>query len=256
MCAAAVGAKNARRTCAVVTGGSRGIGRAIALELAVKGVNVCVCFKSDEAAAGDTVAQAVKTGVDAFYFRADVSKETEVRSLFSAVEDRWGGVEVLVNNAGIYERSSFTQMGFADWKRTIENDLDSIYLCCSAAVPYMKKNGFGRIINISSQLALKGSRHGAHYAAAKAGILGFTRSLAIELGGAGITVNAVLPGSVKTRILGRYSEEQLEEMARSIPVGRIGTAEDVAHTVAFLASSEADYINGASINVSGGLLMY
>ncbi len=245
-----------QRIGAVVTGGSRGIGRAISLALAAGGMNVCVCFKTDPSAAEDTVTEAAKAGVDAFHFRADVSKEQDVSSLFSALSERWGGAEVLVNNAGIYERSSFTQLAYADWKRTLENDLDSAFLCCSAAVPHMKEKHFGRIVNISSQLALKGSRHGAHYAAAKAGMIGLTRSLAIELGPEGITVNAVLPGSVKTRILNGYSEEQLEDMAKSIPAGRIGTAEDVAHAVAFLASGDAAYINGASINVSGGLLMY
>ena len=249
-------AANVHKTRAVVTGGSRGIGRAIAMALARSGMDVCVCFKTDVSAAVDTVTEAAGAGVDAFQFRADVAREDDVSSLFSAVEARWGGAEVLINNAGIYERSSFAQLAYADWKRTIENDLDSAYLCCSAAIPYMRKSGFGRIVNISSQLALKGSRHGAHYAAAKAGMIGLTRSLAIELGPEGITVNAVLPGSVKTRILDRYSGEQLREIERSIPAGRIGTPEDVAHAVAFLASRNADYINGASINVSGGLLLY
>jgi len=244
------------RISAVVTGGSRGIGRAIALALAARGMNVCVCFKTDLAAAEETVREAVKSGADAFHFRADVSSEGEVSSLFSAVNERWGGAEVLVNNAGIYERSPFADLTYADWKRTLENDLDSVFLCCSAAVPYMKKNRFGRIVNISSQLALKGSRHGAHYAAAKAGMIGLTRSLAIELGPEGITVNAVLPGTIRTRILDSYSAKQLEEMAHSVPAGRLGTAEDVANAVAYLASRESEYVNGASINVSGGLLMY
>lgn len=237
---------------ALVTGASRGIGRAIAHRLASAGFSVCINYFENETGAVGLQSTISDMGSDAFLARADVSNQANVHSMFSEIRNRWGRLDVLVNNAGIYERSPFESLDFASWRRTLSSNLDSAFLCTAEAFPMMKEQHFGRVINISSQLAFKGSRHGAHYAASKAGMIGFTRSLAIELGQFGITVNMVAPGSIRTRILGGYTEEQLSVLASQIPSRRIGEPEDVASVVAFLASDEASYVNGATVSVSGG----
>lgn len=241
---------------ALVTGASRGIGSSIARRLASDGYAVCVNYLGNEAGAGTTLDSIVREGIDAFSFRADVSSKEDVERMFAEIGRRWGRLDVLVNNAGIYERSLFPDLDFAAWRKTLACNLDSVFLCSSAAAQMMKKQHYGRIISITSQLAFKGSRHGAHYAASKAGMIGFTRSLAMELGESGITVNMVAPGSIRTRILDNYSHEQLGQMAAQIPSRRIGEPEDVASAVSFLASEQASYINGATISVAGGSFLH
>lgn len=243
-------------TTALVTGGSKGIGRATAIRLASAGFTVCINYLEDEEGAEAAKQSIEKSGGNAMIFRADVSDEKSVAALFSGILKEWGRLDVLVNNAGIYERANFESIDFGAWRRTLSYNLDSAFLCTSQAVPVMKRQQHGRIINISSQLAFKGSTHGAHYSSSKAGMIGLTRSLAIELGKYGITVNMIAPGSIRTRILDNYSESQLEEMAARIPMRRIGEPEDIAAAVVFLASDEASYITGATINVSGGLFLY
>ena len=241
---------------ALVTGASKGLGKASAILLAKNGMNVCVNYLGDRNGAEETVEEAVKHGVDAFSVKADVTEENQVKDIYSVIKKRWGGVHVLVNNAGIYERTSFEQMTFQQWRKTILADLDSVFLVTKEAISFMKKEKFGRIINISSQLAFKGSKVGSHYSAAKAGLIGLTRSLALEFSIHGITVNAVSPGGMKTQILDFFNKEQLDEMAKNIPVGRIGTPEDVANVVGFLASDAASYVTGATFTATGGSYLY
>ncbi len=244
---------------ALVTGASRGIGRAIAHSLSSAGFSICINYLGNESGANSLLSSIRDEGTDessVFLYRADVSDQESVRSMISSIRERWGRLDVLVNNAGIYERSQFGAIDFGSWRRTLSNNLDSVFLCTSEAVPLMKEQHYGRIINITSQLAFKGSRHGAHYAASKAGMIGFTRSLALELGPFGITVNMVAPGSIRTRILDNYTEEQLAEIASQIPSRRIGEPEDVASAVLFLASEEASYVNGSTVSVSGGSFLF
>ena len=237
---------------ALVTGASRGIGRAIAHRLASAGFSICINYFENKTGAEALLSTITDSGSDAFLARADVSDQASVQAMFSEIRKKWGRLDVLVNNAGIYQRSPFESLDFSSWKRTLSSNLDSAFLCTAEAFPLMKEQHFGRVINISSQLAFKGSRHGAHYAASKSGMIGLTRSLAIELGQFGITVNMVAPGSIRTRILGGYTEEQLSELSSQIPSRRIGEPEDVASVVAFLASDDASYVNGATVSVSGG----
>jgi 3-oxoacyl-[acyl-carrier protein] reductase len=192
------------------------------MSLARAGFSVCINCREDIPGAEKTLSSMADSAQDSFIFRADVSDSREVDSMFSEIAGRWGRLDVLVNNAGIYERSHFTGIDFDGWRRTLSQNLDSVFLCTSRAVPMMMAQRHGRIINISSQLAFKGSRHGAHYAASKAGMTGFTRSLAIELGEYGITVNMIAPGSIRTGILDSYSSEQFEELSIQIPARRIG----------------------------------
>ena len=240
---------------AVVTGASRGIGKAAALALAGAGYNLCLNGLSDREELARVAEQADRASAEVMYRTGDISDEEFVRSFFREVDEKFGGADILVNNAGIYIRKSVLELDLQDWKKTIDVNLTGAFLCSKASIPHMIEKRWGRIINISSQLAVKGSRHGAHYAASKAGLLGLTKSMAIELGEYGINVNAILPGTIKTRILEHYSEKELQNMALAVPLKRIGTPEDVAGAVLFLASAGASYINGASINVSGGLLI-
>jgi len=240
---------------AVITGASKGIGAAAAIALSRRGFSVCINYLQDRKGAEDTLSHCL-ISEDNFLWKADVSSPGETGEMFHECRRRWGRVDVLVNNAGIYRRVALEDMDYSSWRKTLMCNLDSVFLCTREVLPMMKQAGYGRIINISSQLALKGSRHGADYAASKAGIIGFTRSCAIELAKYGITVNAIAPGFINTAILGVYDKEQRANMAAQIPAGRIGNAEDVSAAIVFLASEEASYINGAMISVSGGSFLH
>lgn len=241
---------------ALVTGASRGIGSSTARKLAGAGYSVCINYTGNESGARQTLNSLQDQASGSFVWKADVSSPGEVRAMFDEIGSRWGRLDVLVNNAGIYERSAFDGIDFESWRRTLSVNLDGMFLCTSLAAPMMKSHGYGRIVNISSQLAFKGSRHGAHYAASKSAMIGFTRSLALELGRHGITVNMVAPGAIRTRILEGYSDEDLLRMSGEIPSGRIGEPGDVADAVLFLCSEGASYINGSTIGVSGGSLLH
>ncbi|RLF42663.1 MAG: SDR family NAD(P)-dependent oxidoreductase [Thermoplasmata archaeon] len=235
---------------AIVTGASRGIGKAIAIKFAEHGAFVGInYFKSYEKA--KEVLKEVKKYSDGILLQGDVGKFIEAGRIVEEFINIAGEINVLVNNAGIYKRSKFEELAEKQWDATMETNLKSCYNMCKNALPYMKEGS--KIIFISSQLALRGSSHGADYAASKAGILGLMKSLALELATRKINVNAVAPGTIDTDIIADYTEEQRRKRTEEIPLKRLGLPEDVANVCLFLASDLADYITGEVILVTGGL---
>lgn len=241
-------------TTAIVTGASRGIGRATALELAARGMDVTVTYVRSREAAEDVVGLIRGTGRDAIAVRCDVAEPEDTVTVVDGTVDAFGGVDILVNNAGAYPRQRFGDLSVEDWRRVIEVNLSGAFYMTRACLPHLREAVWGRIVNVSSVLAHMGSSQGAHYAAAKAGLLGLTRSMAREFAPHGITVNAVCPGMTMTDIMAVYPEEELRRRSAGVPLGRIGDPEDVARVVAFLVT-EARYMTGAVVDVNGGILM-
>lgn len=240
---------------ALVTGGSRGIGRAIALRLADEGVDVAVCAsRSLETAAA--VAEEIRAkGRKALAVKADVSDAGEVEALIVEVLEAFSTVDILVNNAGINRDGLLVRMKEEDWDAVLDVNLKGAFLCTKAISRSMMKARSGRIINLSSVIGLVGNAGQVNYSASKAGLLGFTKSIAKELAGRGITVNAVCPGFVPTEMTAGMPEQAKEALLGLIPMGRLGSTEDIAATVAFLASDDASYITGQAIVVDGGMVM-
>ncbi|MDD3492472.1 MAG: SDR family NAD(P)-dependent oxidoreductase [Candidatus Thermoplasmatota archaeon] len=238
---------------ALVTGASRGIGRAIAVTLAQHGAYVGINFHRSQEAARETLHQVQRTG-EGMLLPADVSQEKEVESMVGDFVEAAGRIHIVVNNAGIYQRASFDELEREQWRRILGVNLDGAYHVTRHALPHVPEQG--RIVFISSQLAFKGSSHGTDYAASKAGMLGMARSLARELAPRRITVNVVAPGTIDTDMIGGYTQEQKRERASLVPLGRLGTPQDVAYACLFLASPWADYITGETINVNGGLYIH
>jgi len=238
---------------AIVTGASRGIGRAVALALAAEGASVAVNYASSSAAASEVVAKITEMGADAVAISADVSQADQVDALLKAVMDKWKRVDVLVNNAGITRDNLLMRMKPEDWQKVIDINLTGVFLCTRAVSKIMLKQKAGRIINMASVSGLMGNPGQANYAAAKAGTIGFTKSVAKELASRGITVNAVAPGFIATDMT---SDIKADTLLPYIPLGRFGQAEEVAGMVRFLAADPAAaYITGQVFNVDGGMVM-
>lgn len=240
---------------AVVTGGSRGIGKAIALELAENGANVVINYSKDSKGAQEVAENIRNKGIDCLTIKANVSSASEVENMVETIIERYGRIDILVNNAGITRDSLLARMKEKDWDDVIDINLKGVYNCTKSVVKIMMKQRWGRVVNISSVVGITGNPGQTNYSAAKAGIIGFTKSCARELASRGITVNAVAPGFIRTDMTDKLRNEIKKELESKIPVGRLGKPEDVAHTVLFLVSSKADYITGQVINVDGGMAM-
>ena len=243
------------RKVALVTGAGRGIGKAIALELAKKGYAVAVNYNKSSAAADETVKEISALSGKAVAIKADVSSPEEVKYMFKTAAKALGTVEILVCNAGITKDNLLMRMKDEEWNTVISADLSSLFYCSREALRPMLKARFGRIIAVSSVVGLVGNPGQCNYSAAKAGMTGFVKSLAREVGSRGITVNAVAPGYIDTDMTSVLSEEVRTAMISGIPAGRIGKPEDIAKAVAFLASDDASYVHGQVIAVDGGMTM-
>ena len=241
---------------ALVTGGSRGIGRAVCLALAARGMRVAVNYAGDAAAAEEVVQACLQQGApDAFAVQADVSDAEQVRALVAAVSERWGGVDVLVNNAGITRDGLLMRMSEQDFDAVLATNLKGAFACMQAVMRPMMKQRWGRIVNLSSVVGLRGNLGQANYAASKAGLIGMSKSAAKELASRGITVNCVAPGFIETDMTAVLPESVRTALLGQIPLARLGAAEEVAAAVAFLASPESAYITGQVLCVDGGMAM-
>ncbi|MDD5220190.1 MAG: 3-oxoacyl-ACP reductase FabG [Candidatus Bipolaricaulis sp.] len=239
---------------ALVTGSSRGIGAAIARRLATMGYGVCINYVTSEDAASREVEAIERTGGRAIAVRADVGSFSAVEAMVQRTADAFGGLRVVVNNAGLSEHATVEGMTVDAWNRAVAVNLSSAFYAVKAALPYLRNEPWGRIINIASLRAMTGSDHGAHYAAAKAGLIGLTKSLALELAPA-VTVNAVSPGYTRTDMTKDSLARHGDAILARIPARRAAEPEEIAALVAFLASDEAAYITGETINANGGIYM-
>ncbi|MBC7933079.1 MAG: 3-oxoacyl-ACP reductase FabG [Rubrivivax sp.] len=242
---------------ALVTGGSRGIGRSVVEKLAESGVDVAVNYLSDDASAEEAVGSAAKYGVRVMSVRGDVSKLSEARVVVSSIMECFGRIDFLICNAGLWEGASVDTHSEALWQRIIDTNLKGSWTICREAVPHMKKQGFGRIVLISSTAGQRGEANYSSYAASKGGQIAFTKSLAAELAVEGINVNAVAPGWVETEMTAPMlsDSDARRRIETSIPLGRVATADEVAWPVVFLCSEWARHVTGEVLNVNGGSVL-
>lgn len=240
---------------AIVTGGSRGIGRAICLELAAGGAAVALCYAGNAAAAQETVEACQALHARAMAICCDVADEAQVAAMMSTVLENFGRVDLLVNNAGITRDGLLMAMSAENFDSVIQTNLRGAFLCMRAVTRPMMRQRYGRIVNISSVVGLRGNAGQVNYAASKAGLIGMTKSMAKELATRGITVNAVAPGFIHTDMTAAMTEKAKEATLASIPAARLGTPEEVARAVAFLCSDSAAYITGQVLAVDGGMSM-
>lgn len=240
---------------AVVTGGSRGIGRAVALELARRGAKVVVNYNRSPEAAESVVNEIKAAGGEAAAFQADVSETAAAQSLIKFAVDTFGDLHILVNNAGITKDMLIMMMSEEDWDAVLDTNLKSTFNCSKAAVKHMMRKRYGRIINIASVAGQMGNPGQTNYSASKAGQIGFTKALAREVAARNITVNAVAPGFVDTEILSSMAPEVLEAALKLVPLARKAQPEEIGYAVAFLASDQAAYVTGQALGVDGGMAM-
>ena len=239
---------------ALVTGASRGIGAVIARRLAEAGAKVGVNYLSSPESAAEVVSSIISAGGEALLVEGDVAQEEPAKSTVQQVVGHWGRIDILVNNAGINRDRLLLRMNTDDWDQVIQVDLRGAFLCTRFVMPHLIKQRSGRVVNISSVVGISGNPGQANYAAAKAGLIGFTKSVAREVASRNVTVNALAPGYITTGMVEKLSEDAREKILSRIPMGRFGVAEDVSEAVVFLCSKGASYITGEVLTIDGGLI--